>query len=182
MYASNAAIVGGAWQVVPDATAAGGARISNPDAGAAKVNTALAAPASYIELTFHAEANTAYRLWIRGRATNDYWGNDSVHVQFSGSVDSSGAPVHRIGTTSAAWVNIEDCSGCGLSSWGWQDNGYGGLGPAIYFATAGTQTLRIQSREDGVSIDQVVLSGSAYLTAAPGALKNDATILPRSGS
>ncbi len=182
LYAAAASITGGAWQVVADGTAAGGSRIENPDAGGAKINTAFANPSSYIELTFEAQANTPYRLWIRGRAHNNYWGNDSVHVQFSGSVNASGVPIYRIGTTDAAWVNLEDCSGCGLAGWGWQDNGYGGLGPVIYFATSGTHTIRIQTREDGFSIDQIVLSAGTFLTVAPGALKNDTTILPPSGS
>ena len=87
----------------------------------------------------------------------------------------------RIGTTSATRVNLQDCSGCTISGWGWQDNGYGTsvLGPTLRFATGGAQTIRIQAREDGVSIDQVVLSPSTYLTRAPGALKNDTTILPK---
>ena len=53
------------------------------------------------------------------------------------------------------------------------------LGPVIYFATTGPQTIRIQNREDGLSIDQIVLSSSRYLTASPGATKNDTTIVPR---
>jgi hypothetical protein len=78
-------------------------------------------------------------------------------------------------------VNLEDCSGCGLSGWGWQDNGYGAgvLGPEIYFAASGPQTIRIQVREDGLGIDQIVLSPSLYRTASPGALKNDGTVLQK---
>jgi hypothetical protein len=78
-------------------------------------------------------------------------------------------------------VNLEDCSGCGLSGWGWQDNGWGVgvLGPEIFFATSGTHTIRIQAREDGFSIDQIVLSPSRFISSAPGALKNDSTIVPR---
>jgi hypothetical protein len=49
----------------------------------------------------------------------------------------------------------------------------------IYFATGGTQTIRVQVREDGLSIDQITLSAGAYLAVAPGAAKNDTTILPR---
>jgi hypothetical protein len=96
-------------------------------------------------------------------------------------VASSGAAQWRIGTTSGADVNLEDCSGCGLSGWGWQDNGWGVgvMGPLVYFATTGPQTIRVQQREDGVSIDQIVLSSGAYLNASPGALKNDTTILPK---
>ena len=163
LYASEATRVGN-WQVVTDATAAGGARIHNPDQGAAKRTTALANPADYFEMTFNAQANTPYRLWIRGKAQSDYWGNDSVFIQFSGSVTSSQSPTYRIGTTSAAEMNLEDCSGCGIQGWGWQDNGWGVgvLGPQIYFQTTGPQTLRVQVREDGLSIDQIVLSPSTY--------------------
>jgi len=51
------------------------------------------------------------------------------------------------------------------------------LGPLVYFTQAGAQRLRIQMREDGLGIDQVVLSAVKYLTARPGATKNDTTIL-----
>ena len=80
-------------------------------------------------------------------------------------------------------MSLEECSGCGVSNWGWQDNGWGAgvLGPVVYFATTGTQRLRIQTREDGLAIDQIVLSPSTYLNAAPGLNKNDTTILPEQG-
>jgi phosphatidylserine/phosphatidylglycerophosphate/cardiolipin synthase-like enzyme len=178
LYASRALVPSG-WSVVSDATAAGGARLANVDAGAAKLATALANPTQFFELTFSAQAGVPYRLWIRGRAQNDYWGNDSVFVQFSNSVTTVGTATWRIGTTSATDVNLEACSGCGLSGWGWQDNGWGTgvMGPVVQFDITGLQTIRIQTREDGLSIDQVVLSPSTYLNASPGALKNDTTIL-----
>jgi hypothetical protein len=134
-------------------------------------------------MTFPATAGIAYRLWVRGKAQNNHWGNDSVFVQFSGSVNSGGGVIYRIGTTSAAEVNLEDCSGCGLSGWGWQDNGWGVgvMGPLIYFQATGSQTIRVQTREDGLSIDQIVLSPATYLNNSPGALRNDNTILPKSG-
>jgi endonuclease/exonuclease/phosphatase family metal-dependent hydrolase len=177
LYAKNATAMSGAWSRVTDTTAAGGVRVANPDAGAAKLTAAAASPASYFELPFVAEKGRAYRLWIRGKAENDSWQNDSTFVQFSGSLDASGAPAFRIGTTTATVVSIEEASGAGLSGWGWQDNGYGMLGPLLYFD--GTpQTLRVQVREDGLSIDQIVLSPVTYATTAPGAGKNDTTILP----
>jgi hypothetical protein len=125
LYASQAPVKVGSYFSVADSTAAGGARLTNPDVGAAKIVTASANPASYAELTFTASAGKPYRLWVRGITLNNSPYNDSAFVQFSGSVDSSGNPVYRIGTTSAAEVNLEDCSGCGLSGWGWQDNGWG---------------------------------------------------------
>jgi hypothetical protein len=184
LYATHASSIVGKWQSVADATAAGGARLWNPDAGAAKLTAAVAAPASYFEVKFSAQAGTAYRLWIRGKAEADYWANDSVFAQFSGSVTSTGAETYRIGTTSSTQVTLEDCSGCGLSGWGWQDNGWGVgvFGPLVYFAQSGTQTIRIQPREDGFSIDQIVLSPQNFLTASPGTLKNDTQILPEATS
>ncbi|HEY7910825.1 MAG TPA: hypothetical protein VIG62_02845 [Blastocatellia bacterium] len=169
----------GNWIVVSDTTAAGGARIHHPNAGAGKLSSPLANPTHYFEMTFNAEAGRAYRLWIRGKADSNSWANDSIFAQFSASVTSSGAATYRIGSTSAAEMNLEDCSGCGLSGWGWQDNGWGVgvMGPVIYFQTTGVQTIRIQTREDGFSIDQIVLSPSTYLNSSPGALKNDNTIL-----
>ena len=178
LYAKDATVVRGAWSVVADTTAAGGARMANPDAGAAKLASAMATPVSYFELPFTAQTGVAYRLWIRGKALNDSWQNDSTFIQFSGSLDTSGAPAYRIGTTSANVVSIEEASGAGVSGWGWQETGYGDgvYGPLIAFDQA-QQTLRIQVREDGLSIDQIVLSPAQYLTAAPGAAKNDNTIL-----
>ena len=51
------------------------------------------------------------------------------------------------------------------------------MGPVVYFAADGLQTIRIQTREDGLSIDQIVLSSDAFLSTPPGALKDDGTIL-----
>ena len=181
LYASEAPVKVGNWSVTTDSTAAGGSRIFNPDAGAPKVGAPLASPASYFEMTFNAVAGTPYRLWIRGKAQNNFYGNDAIWVQFSGSVNLIGSPVYRIGTTSGADINLEDCSGCGLSNWGWQDNGWGvgTLGPIIFFGTTGPQTIRIQAREDGLSLDQIVLSPLNYLILAPGQVRNDNTIIPK---
>lgn len=182
VYAAMSPFVTGNWITESDATAAGGARLWEPDQGAPKVTAPSSAPSNYFEITFDADAGKPYHLWLRMKAENDSYTNDSVWVQFSGSVDASGNSVYRIGTTSGAWVSLEECSGCGEQGWGWQDNAYGSpgdLGPAIYFAQSGPQTLRIQQREDGVSIDQIVLSAVRYATAAPGTARNDATILPR---
>ena len=42
------------------------------------------------------------------------------------------------------------------------------LGPVVKFDVTGPQTLRIQTREDGFRIDQIVLSAGTYLTSSPG--------------
>ena len=171
----------GAWITEARADAASGMVARHPDAGGPKVMTMPVPAVNSFELAFDAEAGRAYHLWIRGIADRDYWGNDSVHVQFSDSVDASGAARWRIGTGTSTELNLEDCSGCGLKGWGWQDNGWGlGVsGPSIYFASTGRHVIRITTREDGFSIDQIVLSPARYLTSSPGALKNDTTILSK---
>jgi endonuclease/exonuclease/phosphatase family metal-dependent hydrolase len=181
IWASNVPVgnLRGSWFRESNGSAAGGVALRNPDSGAAKISTASASPTNYFDVTFNAKAGTAYRLWVRGRADGDYWGNDSVFVQFSGSQSVAGTAQYRIGTTSALEVNLEDCSGCGIQGWGWQDDGWGVgvLGPLVYFNTTGTQTIRVQTREDGLSIDQIILSPSRYLTSSPGSLKNDGVII-----
>ena len=179
MGAEGPSAIAGKWSVVSDSTAAGGKALRNPDGGAAKLSTAAASPANYFEIKFPATAGTPYRLWIHGKAQSNYWGNDSVFVQFSGSVTSSGSSTYRIGTTSAAEVNLEECSGCGISGWAWQDNGWGkgALGTLVYFASTGTQTIRVQPREDGISIDQIVLSPDNFLAAEPNSLQT-VTVAP----
>ena len=181
LHATSGSTVRGSWKVVPDPEAAGGARLENTEAGLPKITQALASPTDYFELTFHAEAGRPYRLWLRGNAYKNSYNNDSVFVQFSGAVTAAGTPAYRIGSTAASAVVLEDCSGCGLAGWGWQDDGYGAgvLGPVIYFGATGLQRLRIQPREDGLSIDQVVISGNTYLSRPPGAIRNDTVLLPR---
>jgi endonuclease/exonuclease/phosphatase family metal-dependent hydrolase len=183
LHAKRAVGITGAWSLVNDTSAAGGVRIANPDNGAAKLETALGSPRDYFEIPFTAEPGRGYHLWIRSKAQNDNWKNDSVFVQFSGSVTSSGSAKFRIGTTSAAMYTLEEGSGAGSSAWGWQDNGYGYgvLGETIYFSGM-NQTLRVQAREDGISIDQIVLSPVAYATRAPGLGKNDTTIIAEPGA
>ena len=55
--------------------------------------------------------------------------------------------------------------------------GAGVSGPPIYFKTTGPQRIRVQVREDGLAIDQIVLSPQRYFTQSPGLDKNDNTIV-----
>ncbi len=173
-----AANVVGNWQSLADSTASGGSALWNVDHGAAKISPALASPANYFEQSFTAYSGTAYHLWVRMRAQNNSLGNDSVHVQFSDSVTSGGGATMRIGTTSSAEVVLQDgSSDTSDTGWGWSDNGWGAPGVNVYFAATGTHTVRIQQREDGAIVDEIVLSPDTYLTSPPGPHDNDTTIL-----
>jgi hypothetical protein len=180
LYARQVKTMVGNFQLVADATAADGQRLWNANKGAAKLGV-YAAPANYADFTFYAEAGRAYHIWMRGKADGNSWPNDSIHVQFSGTIDAGGTPVHRIGTTDATWYSLEEDANMGVAGWGWQDNGFGlnVLGAHVYFEKTGLQTLRLQQREDGLSIDQIVLSPSKYLVTSPGVSKNDTTIVAR---
>jgi hypothetical protein len=183
LYAANGDR-GGGWQVVADATAAGGSAVRHPNAGL-RVPTPLAEPRHFIELTFTALAGIDYRLWLRGKADANNWANDSLHVQFSDSITAGGAPTWRIGSTSGTTVQIERCLSCGLRSWGWNDNDGSlttadRLGPLVRFRTTGSHTIRLQTREDGLTLDQIVLSAERFLTSAPGPARSDTTILDES--
>ena len=180
LYAAGAPRRQGAFDVVQDATAADGEALRNLNANLPRTAAPLANPATYAELTFEAESGKPYHLWIRARATNDSTKNDSIWMQFSGTVTGlNGAPAYRIGTTSGAWLSLEEDNNVGVEGWGWTDNGFGMnvLGPDLWFDTTGPQTVRLQPREDGIVIDQIVLSASQFLAAAPGASKNSPTIL-----
>jgi regulation of enolase protein 1 (concanavalin A-like superfamily) len=181
MWASNvpSANLHGNWTRISDTGAGGGAALQNTDQNAAKISPALASPANYFEQTFTAQAGTAYHLWVRLRAQNDSTSNDSIHVQFSDSLDAAGSATMRIGTTSSAEVVLQNGdTGSAPQGYGWADNGWNMMGPNIYFATTGTHTVRVQQREDGAIVDEIVLSPSNYLCGPPGSRLSDVTILP----
>jgi len=183
LYAAPDGQIGGQlWTTIADASAAGGERLYNPNAGAPKATAPAANPESFVDVPFIADPTQVYKLWIRLKADGNNFANDSVWVQFRDSTTAAGVPAYRIGTTSGLAVNLEECSGCGLAGWGWEDDGWGAVnqnGTTVRFPDGGLQFIRIQRREDGVSIDQVVLSSEKYLTTRPGSAKNDQTILPR---
>jgi hypothetical protein len=172
-------IVGADWSLEADATAAGGFAVKDVDRKKPKVTTPIARPASYVEVPFTAEADVAYQVWFRMKAQGNAFASDSVWVQFSGAMNASRQPIYRLDSTKAASVILENGPSAGLAGWGWADSAYGSLAAPIYFALPGPQTLRIQTREDGVSIDQIVISAGRYLTTAPGAAKNDTTVVPK---
>jgi len=179
LYASNVTTIRGTWERVASTTGAGGQLMRSADAGV-RTATPLAAPSNYFEATFDAPANTLYHIWLRLRAGTNSYSNDSVWVQMSDSLNSSGSSVWRTGTSSALAVTLESCSGCGVSGWGWADSSWWtGDYPVVKFSSTGKHTLRVQTREDGVQVDQIVLSPTTYFSAAPGAAKNDGTIVAK---
>jgi uncharacterized membrane protein YjgN (DUF898 family) len=64
--------------------------------------------------------------------------------------------------------------------WGWQ-KGASWLRQAtsVTFAASGRHVIRVQVREEGAQIDQIVLSPSRYLRTPPGTARDDTTIVDK---
>ena len=180
LYSSDFTAVNGRWTAVSTSTAAEGKALLSTDQGWAAASAPLASPGDYVEASFDASANTAYHVWVRMSAGSNSKYNDSVWVQFSDSVNSSGSAIHRIGSTTGLLLNLQSCDGCAMSGWGWLDGAYWlQQTSVIRFASTGTHKIRIQTREDGVAFDQVVISPATFLSSAPGIVKGDNTIVSK---
>ena len=180
IYASDATTLNGTWTTIGDSTAAGGLKLTTRDSGVGAVASPLAAPANYFEATFQAKAGVRYRTWFRIHPIGDSKWNDSFFVQFSDSVDGNGNPIYRSGTGPGYLVNLWTCADCQTRGWGWQRNAYW-LPDAgdVWFANSGLHTVRVQVREDGAEIDQIVISPTTYVNASPGSPSSDTTIVAK---
>jgi len=180
----------GGWTQAGDATAAAGVAAVTPDGGLANTSAPLASPTQYVDVTFSANAGVTYTLWIRVKAGANSKFNDSFYVQFSDAL-VSGAPMYQLNTTNGLAVNLAtDTTASSLNNWGWVNGAYWlSQSATMAFASSGPHTLRIQTREDGVQFDQIVLSPSQYFNSsascpaacagAPGPVANDSTIVPK---
>lgn len=181
LYTSDATTVSGTWAKTSDIGAASTQLWSSPDAGVTTSNPNK--PKNYVEFQFNADAQTAYRVWVRLRAQKDSIDNDSVYVQFSDSLTVSGASAYRIGSNNALTMTLQNCTSCRPAGWGWTDTTFGTTQSSIVtFATTGAHTIRVQAREDGVQFDQIVISASSYFSMAPGLPTNDRTIVAKAST
>ncbi len=182
LHSTDVTTIKGNWARVSTSGAASGVAMTSTDKGWSSTSQPQASPTDYFEASFTAQAYTNYRIWLRLRAATDSKWNDSVWVQFGDSLNESGSAAYRVGTASGIIFNLEDCKDCGVSSWGWSGGSYWlGMDQRVQFPSSGTKTIRIQTREDGPQIDQIVLSASKYLSSSPGQATNDTTILSRTG-
>jgi hypothetical protein len=182
IYAADVAAAArhGSWSLAPDSSSPGGQKLVTSDLGIANTAAPLAAPRDYVDVSFSAPAGTPYRIWLRMQALNNNKLNDAVWVQFSDAL-AGGSPIYQLNSTSGLLVNLAtDANATSLSRWGWQNGAYWLSQPTtVTFANSGTHTLRIQIREDGVQLDQIVLSPTTYLNSAPGVPTNDTVVVPK---
>lgn len=181
LYASDALENNGrGWVKVSDPASPNGIALLSPDTGYASLDAPpplFDAEMKWVDFSFVVPTAGAYKVWLRLKATGNSKYNDSVWVQFSqATVD--GVRVYDLGSQDALLVNLEDCSGCGVSGWGWQDNAWWLTQPTV-IALPQSGWLRVMVREDGVMLDQIVLSPVRFMNEPPGPVKNDATIVPK---
>lgn len=181
-YASDisAAALHGSWSHRADAKSPNRTKLITTDAGFASTNNALASPANYVDVTCNADVNRPSTIWLRLKALNNAKLNDLLWLQFSDAV-AGGGPAYPLNTTDGLDVNLAtDASASSLTGWGWQNTAYWVSQPTtLTFNNVGPHTLRIPVREDGVQLDQIVLSATTYLSTAPGPVTADSTIVPK---
>jgi hypothetical protein len=182
IYGSDVPSTGrhGMWQTASDSLSPGGVKLVTANTGFASTSAALASPTHYFDVTFSADAGTPYRIWLRLRASQDSKYNDAVWVQFSDAL-VNGSAAYRMNSTSGLLVNLAtDAAAGSLQNWGWVNGAYWLTQPTVVtFPTSGVHTLRVQLREDGVQLDQIVLSPARYMNASPGSATNDTVIVPK---
>src|SRR5205085_8559154 len=107
-----------------------------------------------------------YTIWIRVKAAANSKLSDSLWAQFS-DAKVSGTLVYGLGGASGLLVNLAtDSTASSLHGWGWANGAYWLAQPAtVSFNSAGPHTMRIQPREYGVMLDQIVLSPSRFFNA-----------------
>ena len=180
LYATDAVKTAGSWSRVTDSSAAGGQALASADKGWSSPDAALAAPADYVEFSFSAASKTPYHVWVRMRAAGNSKFNDSMFAQFSDATSSTGASLYALGSANALTLNLQFSNGAKLNGWGWVDGAYWlSQASTVSFSGTGAHTLRLQTREDGVQIDQVVLSPATYLSSSPGQKSGDSTIIAK---
>ena len=178
LYATDAVTTGN-WTRVADSSGAAGQALASPDNGWS-TNSAIAAPANYVEFSFDAASATPYHVWVRMRASGDSKFSDSLFAQFSDAISSTGAALYSIGSSNALTLNLQTSNGSKLHGWGWVDDAFWlSQASTISFSATGTHKLRLQAREDGVQVDQIVLSPATYLSVSPGQRSGDSTIVAK---
>ena len=137
---------------------------------------------AFVAVEFVVDPALVYKLWVRLKADGNSWANDSVWVQFAGAANAAGKPSLSRGDNLGPRRQSR-----GMPQLRRRRVGLGrrrlGRGQsqrrAAPLSEGGTQQISIQPREDGVSIDQIILSAERYLTTRPGKAKNDTTIVPK---
>ncbi|MCI5060575.1 MAG: type I secretion C-terminal target domain-containing protein [Alphaproteobacteria bacterium] len=150
-YTTSVAKSGHEWEIVTDAAASAGSSVYVDNNGGGDFwNTQALAENSSPELNYvvNFASTGTYYVWVRGDAPNG--GDDSVHIGFDGvrQTDDGGVT----GFT-------------GGYNWGGAST-YGGTRVTLNVTTTGDHTLNLWAREDGVTVDKLLITDNIAYTPA----------------
>ena len=184
IYASDipASAAHGDWSMASDATSPNGTKWVTPASGASNASAPLGSPNGLRGCDLHGQRGHSLYAMASPRSIQQFQMERLGLGSVFGCASQRHGPSTRSPRSSALLVNMAtDSTAASDVNWGWINGCYWLSQPAtVTFATSGVHTIRIQVREAGVMFDQIVLSPSTYLTAAPGGRTNDATIVPKS--
>ena len=173
----------GNWSIQPDPAAAGGARLQSTNLGAAKVTTALAAPGQLRRADVHGRRGPRLSPLDprarRGQQLGERFGPRPVRPGRDRERHSRLSHRHH-GQRRGEPRGLQSAAACPAGDGRTTATAAACRVRRCTSRTTGPQRIRIQIREDGIAIDQIVLSSSRFVSSAPGSVKNDATILDAS--
>lgn len=156
-YDRNTAAGGHAWQDSQHPDASGSALIALPNKLTLR-ETAANSP--HLEYDIALQAAGTWYVWVRGRGdTNANGGgrDDSLHVGLNGTL-------------------IVEAIDQFPPEWTWSNSTRGGSRAAVEVATAGTYTLDVWMREDGLEFDQILLTRDSGFVPDDTGVQGDTTI------
>ncbi len=132
-----------------------GYMVALPDSGFNVGNGPNFGPLVYLEYSIDFPVAGNYFFWVRGGTGDSTGGGNSLHISLDGAAPNANEN-NRVGD------NINDWGGtcpAGALSWGWvYKSAVTGAGSYVTVPSPGIHTLRITMREDGLKLDQFVLT------------------------
>ncbi len=116
-----------------------------PDSGSI-VNTGYVGTVAERQYEVQFEAPGTYHVWVRGYATDNF--GDSIHVGLNGQAQAS----------------ADRMSYLPLNTWSWFDSTMDDVEATIVVPSAGVHTLNLWMREDGMSVDRLLVTDDAGLS------------------
>jgi len=144
-FTTNTARASHAWTATADAAAAGGQVMRCMPNNGANINTGYTSGSPQLDFPIQFSTTGTYQVWLRGSAaTGD---DDSAHVGIDGQGPASSDRITTFAT--------------GL---GWTKATMDGPVATIVVTTPGIHTLNLWMREDGLSVDRLLLTTNANFT------------------
>jgi hypothetical protein len=144
-FTTNTARASHNWSVTADGAAAGGQVMRSLPNNGANINTGYTSGSPQLDFPIMFTTTGTYQVWLRGyAATGD---DDSAHVGLDGQGPASSDRISTFGT-----------------SLGWTKATMDGPVATIVVSTPGLHTLNLWMREDGLSVDRLLLTTNASFT------------------